>query len=89
MFNHRLYQGRVKSQEKNVRGCIDAYIYELRCGLHAGVKGLELFPLGIGVHGCCHVSANVKSTLDEVWIVPQGLYNMRVLLWLFLQPWHR
>jgi hypothetical protein len=43
MFNHHLYQGRVRSQDKNVRGSIDTYIYKLGGGLHAGVKGLDLF----------------------------------------------
>jgi hypothetical protein len=66
MFNHYLYQGRVRSQDKNVRGSIDTYIYKLRGHLHAGVKGLDLFPLCFGVHGRYHVSANVKSSLDEV-----------------------
>jgi hypothetical protein len=70
MFDHHLYQGRVKSQDKNVRGSIDTYIYEPRGGLRAGVEGLDLFPLGFGVHGRCHISANMKSSLDEVWIVP-------------------
>jgi hypothetical protein len=89
MFDHHLYQGRVKSQDKNVRGSIDTYIYELGGGLHARVKGLDLFPLGFGVHGHCHVSTNVISILDKVWIVPQGLCDMRVLSRLVLRPWHR
>jgi hypothetical protein len=70
MFDHRLYQGRVKSQDKCVRGSIGTYIYELRGGLHAGVKGLDLFALGFSVHARYHISANVESSLDEFWIVP-------------------
>jgi hypothetical protein len=66
MFDHHMYQARVKSQDKDIRGSIDTYIYELRGGLHVGVKGLDMFPLGFGVHGRCHVLANVKSSLDEV-----------------------
>jgi hypothetical protein len=50
MFDHHLYQRRVKSQGKNVRGGIDTYIYELRGSLHAGVEGLDLFMLGCGIH---------------------------------------
>jgi hypothetical protein len=76
MFYHHLYHGRVKSQGKNVRGSIDTYIYKLRGSLHAGVEGLDLFLLGFGIHRWCHISANMKSILDEVWIVPQGLCNM-------------
>jgi hypothetical protein len=52
MFDRRLYQGRVKSQGKNVRGSIDTYIYELRGSLHAGVEGLDMFLLGFGIHRC-------------------------------------
>jgi hypothetical protein len=47
MFDHRLYQGRVKSQGKKVRGNIETYIYELGCSLHAGVEGQDLFQLGL------------------------------------------
>jgi hypothetical protein len=75
MFDHFLYQGRVKSQGKNMRGSIDTYVYELGGGCHAEVKGLDLFPLGFGVYGRCHISANMISSLDEVWVVAQGLCN--------------
>jgi hypothetical protein len=76
-------------QDKNVKRSIDTYIYELGGGLHAGVKGPNMFPLDFGIDGRCHVSANVISGLDKVWIVPQGLCNTRVLSRLFLGPWHR
>jgi hypothetical protein len=45
---------------------MDTCIYELGDGLHDGVKSLDLFPLGFGVHGRSHILANVKSNLDEV-----------------------
>jgi hypothetical protein len=85
VFDHCLYYGRVKTQDKKVRESIETYIYELGGGLHAGVKGLDPFSLGCGVYGCYHISANVKSDLDDVGIVPQRLYNTRVLMWLFTQ----
>jgi hypothetical protein len=85
MFDHHLYKGRVKSQYKNVWGSIDTYVYELGGGLHAGVKGLDLFQLGIDVYGRCHISANVISSQDKVWNVPQGPCNTRVLSRLFHQ----
>jgi hypothetical protein len=76
MFDHCLYQGRVSSQDIYIRGSIETYIYELGGGCHARVKGLDLLPLGFGVHRRCHVSANVITRLNEIWVVPQGLYNM-------------
>jgi hypothetical protein len=46
VFDHCLYYGRVKTQDKKVRESIETYIYELGGGLHAGVKGLDPFSLG-------------------------------------------
>jgi hypothetical protein len=62
MFDHNLYQGRVRSQANYMRGSIDTYIYELGGGRHARVRTLICF----GVYGHCHVSADVISNLDEV-----------------------
>jgi hypothetical protein len=90
MFDYLLHQRRVKCQDEKVRGCLDIYIYnKLGGGLHAGVECLDLFLLSFSVHRHCYVSTNMKSGLDEVRIVPQGLCNMWVLSLLLLRPWHR
>jgi hypothetical protein len=75
MFDHLLHQRRVRCEDEKGRGCLDIYIYKLRGGLHARVECLDPFSLGFGVHVCCYVSTNMESSLDEVWIVPQGLCN--------------
>jgi hypothetical protein len=85
MFYHHLFQGKVRSQGKEIEN-IKTYIYELGGSLHAGVEGLELFLLGLGIHGCRYVLTNVEPNLNEVWVVPQGLCNTRILSWLFPRP---
>jgi hypothetical protein len=64
-----------RPQGKKVRGSIETYIYELEGSLHAGVEGLDLFLFGLGIHGRRYVSTDMESSLNEVWIVPQGFCN--------------
>jgi hypothetical protein len=52
MFYHRLFQGRVRSQGKKETENVETYIYVLRGSLPTGVEGLDLFLLGLGIHGC-------------------------------------
>jgi hypothetical protein len=47
-----------------VRGSIETYIYELGGSLHAGVEGLDLFLLGLGIHGHQHISTDMESSLN-------------------------
>jgi hypothetical protein len=66
VFDHCLYYGRVKTQDKKVRESIETYIYELGGGLHAGVKGLDPFSLGCGVYGCCPTETLQHASIDVV-----------------------
>jgi hypothetical protein len=88
MIYHRLFQGRIRSQGKETES-VKTYIYELRSSLHAGVEGIDLFLLGLGIHVRQYVSTNVEPNLNDVRVVPQGLYNTRLLLRLLPRPWHR
>jgi hypothetical protein len=47
-----------------VRGSIETYIYELGGSLHAGVEGLDLFLLGLGIHGHQYISTDMESSLN-------------------------
>jgi hypothetical protein len=89
MLYNRLYQGQVRPQGKKVRESIETYIYELKGSLHAGVEGPDLFLFGLGIHGHQYILTNMESSLNEVQIVPQGLYNTRILSRLFPKSWHR
>jgi hypothetical protein len=65
------------------------YIYEFGGSLHARVEDLDFFLFSLGIHGRRHVSADVEPSLNEVWVVPQGLCNTRILSRLFPRPRHR
>jgi hypothetical protein len=49
---------------------VETYVYKLEGSLHAGVKGLDLFMLRLGIHGRQHILTDVEPSLNEVRFVP-------------------
>jgi hypothetical protein len=54
-----------------VKGYLSAYINLSWGGLQVGVECFDILPFSFGVHGRCYKLTDVKSDLNEVWIVPQ------------------
>jgi hypothetical protein len=59
-----------------VRRVKDTYIDASQGGIPIGVEHLYAHLVSLGVNCRCDEPSDVESNLNELCIVPQGLYNM-------------